>query len=112
MAARRVILGRALVATMVMVAIVLAIVVVHRLDTRPRTTDAVVTANTIQIAPEVSGRIVVLNVKDDAVVHKGEVLFEIERDRYELNLAQAQAQVRSLEAQIGLTNRRVSSERS
>src|SRR5262249_56241395 len=64
------------------------------------------------IAPEVTGRIAVLNVKDDAVVRKGDVLFEIERERYQLNLAQARAQVRTLEAQIGLTNRRVSSERS
>jgi multidrug efflux system membrane fusion protein len=93
-------------------AIVLAILVLHRLNIRPRTTDAVVTANTISIAPEVSGRIAVLNVKDDAVVHQGDVLFEIEPLQYELNLAQARAQVRSLEAQIDLTNRRNSSERS
>jgi membrane fusion protein, multidrug efflux system len=112
MTAPRVILGRLLVATCVALTIVLAILVLRRLDARPRTTDAVVTANTISIAPEVTGRIAVLNVKDDAVVHKGDVLFEIERERYELDLLQARAQVRALEAQIGLTNRRVSSERS
>jgi membrane fusion protein, multidrug efflux system len=112
MTAPRVIVGRLLVATSVALTIVLAIVVLRRLDARPRTTDAVVTANTIQIAPEVTGRIAVLNVKDDAVVHKGDVLFEIEREQYELTLAQARAQVRTLEAQIGLTSRRVSSERS
>jgi multidrug efflux system membrane fusion protein len=112
MAAPEVILGRSLVATAVALTIVLAIMVLRRLDARPRTTDAVVTANTIQVAPEVTGRIAVLNVKDDAVVHKGDVLFEIERERYELNLAQALAQVRMLEARIALDNRRVSSERS
>jgi multidrug efflux system membrane fusion protein len=112
MTAPRVILGRLIVAASVALAVVLAIFVLRRLDARPRTTDAVVTANTISIAPEVTGRIAVLNVKDDAVVHKGDVLFEIEREQYELNLAMARAQVRSLEAQIGLTNRRVSSERS
>src|SRR5262245_16395589 len=108
----RVIAGRLLVAASVTITLVLAILVLRRLDARPRTHDAVVTANTIQIAPEVTGRIAVLNVKDDAVVHKGDVLFEIERERYELALAQARAQVRTLEAQIGLTSRRVSSERS
>jgi membrane fusion protein, multidrug efflux system len=112
MTAPRVILGRLVVATCVALTIVLAILVLRRLDARPRTTDAVVTANTISIAPEVTGRIAVLNVKDDAVVHKGDVLFEIERERYELVLLQARAQVRALEAQIGLTTRRVSSERS
>jgi multidrug efflux system membrane fusion protein len=112
MAAPRVILGRLLVATSVALCIVLALLVLRRLDARPRSTDVVVTANTIQIAPEVVGRIAVLNVKDDAVVRKGDVLFEIEREQYDLNLAQALAQVRTLEAQIGLTTRRNSSERS
>jgi multidrug efflux system membrane fusion protein len=112
MTAPRIILGRLLVATSVALAIALAIVVLLRLASRPRTTDAVVTANTISIAPEVTGRIAILNVKDDAVVHRGDVLFEIERERYELDLAMARAQVRSLEGQIGLTSRRVSSERS
>jgi multidrug efflux system membrane fusion protein len=112
MAAPRVILGRLLVATAVALAIVLAVLVLRRLDARPRTDDAVATANTISIAPEVAGRIAVLNVKDDSVVHKGDVLFEIEREQYDLNLALAVAQVRTLEAQIRLGNRRVSSERS
>jgi multidrug efflux system membrane fusion protein len=112
MAERQVIVGRLLVATSVVLTIVLAILVLRRLDIRPRTADAVVTANTISIAPEVTGRIAVLNVKDDAVVHKGDVLFEIEREQYDLNLAQARAQVRMLEGQIELTGRRNSSERS
>jgi multidrug efflux system membrane fusion protein len=108
----RVSVGRLLVASSVALCIVLAIVVLRRLDARPRTTDAVITANTIQVAPEVIGRIAVLNVKDDAVVRKGDVLFEIEREQYELNRAQALAQVRTLEAELNLRRRRVSSERS
>ena len=106
------VVGRLVVATLLALTLALAILVLRRLDARPRTHDAVVTANTIQIAPEVSGRIAVLNVKDDAIVHKGDVLFEIERERYQLALAQARAQVHALEAEIGLTRRRNSSERS
>jgi multidrug efflux system membrane fusion protein len=94
----------------VLAAAVLLILVLHRLDMRPRTTDAIVTANTIQIVPEVAGRIVALAVKDDAVVHRGDVLFVIEQEPYLLTLAQAKAQVASLEAQIDLTNRTVSSQ--
>jgi multidrug efflux system membrane fusion protein len=86
------------------------ILVLHRLDVRPRTSDAIVTANTIQVAPEVVGRIATLNVKDDAVVHKGDVLFTIEQERYALTVAQSRAQVQALEAQINLTNRTVSSQ--
>ncbi|MCU1283487.1 MAG: mdtN [bacterium] len=111
MASRRLI-GRASVVAAVALTVILAVVVLHRLDLRPRTNDAVVTANTIQVAPEVVGRIATLNVKDDAVVRKGDVLFTLEAEPYLLNLAQARAQVDSLEAQIELTNRRVSSEKS
>jgi multidrug efflux system membrane fusion protein len=91
-------------------AVVLGIVVLHRIDVRPRTDDAVVTANTIQVAPEVVGRIATLNVKEDGFVRKGEVLYTIDSERYALSLAEARAQVQSLEAQIRLTNRRISSE--
>ncbi len=103
-------LGRVVTITSIILTIALAIVVLHHLDVRPRTDDAIVTANTIQVAPEIIGRIATLNVKDDARVRKGDILFTIESEQFELHLAQARAQVQSLEAQIGLTNRRVSSE--
>ena len=102
--------GRLVVGLSTLLAIALGILVLHRLDVQPRTTDAIVTANTIQVVPEVIGRIETLNVKDDAVVRKGDVLFTIEQERFVLTLAQARAQVRSLEAQIDLTNRTVSSQ--
>jgi multidrug efflux system membrane fusion protein len=100
--------GRTVFGLSVVLCIGMAILVLHHLDVRPRTTDAIVTANTIQVAPEVVGRIESLNVKDDAVVQKGDVLFTIEQERYALTLAQAKAQVAALEAQIDLTNRTVS----
>lgn len=109
MALRRII-GRVVVMAVFGLALVLAVVVLHRIDARPRTDDAVITANTIQVAPEVVGRIATLNVKEDAFVRKGEVLYTIDSERYTLNLAEAKAQVQALEAQINLTNRRVSSE--
>src|SRR5690242_18722172 len=102
--------GRLVVGLCVALAIALVILVLHHLDVRPRTTDAIVTANTIRVVPEVTGRIEALNVKDDAVVHRGDVLYTIEQERFALNLAQARAQVRALEAEIDLTNRRVSSQ--
>jgi membrane fusion protein, multidrug efflux system len=85
-------------------------IVLRRLDALPRTDDAIVTANTIQVVPEVAGRIATLNVKDDARVRKGDVLFTIESERYELSLEQTGAQVAALEAQIDLTDRKVSAE--
>ena len=102
--------GRLVVALCVALAVVLAILVLRRLDVRPRTTEAIVTANTIHVVPEVTGRIAALNVKDDAVVRKGDVLYTIEQERFILNLAQARARARALEAEIDLTDRRVSSQ--
>src|SRR6266850_743922 len=85
-------IGKALATGFVAAAVILAAVVLRRLDQRPRTTDAIVTANTIQVAPEITGRIDALNVKDDAVVKKGDVLFTIEAEQYQLALARARAQ--------------------
>src|SRR3989475_2994541 len=99
---------QALLPLSVLAAAGLAVLALHRLDVRPRTTDAIVTANTIRVVPEVAGLIATLNVKDDAVVRKGDVLFTIDQERYLLALAQAKAQVRALEAQIDLPNRTVS----
>ncbi len=107
--ARRAI-GRVVLALSPVLAVGLIVAVLHRLDVRPRTTDAIVTANTIQVVPEVVGRIATLNVKDDEVVRKGDVLFTIEQERFVLVLEEATAQVQALEAQIDLTNRAVSSQ--
>jgi hypothetical protein len=84
--------------------------VLRQLDALPRTDDAIVTANTIRVVPEITGRIATLNVKDDASVRKGDVLYTIESERYELNLAAARAQVQALEAEIDLADRRVTSQ--
>ena len=90
--------------------LVLGSLVLRHLDALPRTDDAIVTANTIRVVPEITGRIATLNVKDDASVRKGDVLYTIESERYELNLAAARAQVQALEAEIDLTDRRVTSQ--
>ncbi|HET6981505.1 MAG TPA: HlyD family efflux transporter periplasmic adaptor subunit [Myxococcaceae bacterium] len=103
-------LGRAITVASVFAFLVSGVLVLRHLDALPRTDDAIVTANTIRIVPEITGRIATLNVKDDATVHKGDVLYTIESERYELNLAAARAQVQALEAEIDLTDRRVSSQ--
>ena len=61
--------------------------------TSPWTRDGQVLAYVVNQAPEVSGRIVKLNVRDNQVVHRGDVLYEIDPTDYEVNLANAQANV-------------------
>jgi len=83
-----------------------------RLNIQPRTDDASVRANYVQFAPEISGRVVTLAVKDNASVHKGDLLFAIDPRPYQYTLRQALADQRLLEAQIGDARRRIAAEES
>src|ERR1700693_1484179 len=58
----------------------------------PWTRDGTVRAYVVTMAPEVAGRIIKLPVADNQLVHKGDVLFEIDSADYRIALEQAQAQ--------------------
>ena len=96
----RPILGRFLSVLIIAVAIVLALLVVQRLRIHPQTDDAEVFANLIGIAPEVEGRIIKINAKDNQFVHKGELLFQIDPVPYQYALETARSQEAALEGQI------------
>lgn len=57
----------------------------------PWTRDGHIRADVIQIAPDVSGLIQQVAVRDNQVVKRGDVLFSIDQDRFQLALRQAQA---------------------
>jgi multidrug resistance efflux pump len=57
----------------------------------PWTRDGHVRADVVQVAPDVGGLIVSVNVVDSQPVSAGQVLFVIDQARYELALRQAQA---------------------
>lgn len=57
----------------------------------PWTRDGHVRADVVQVAPDVGGLIVSVNVVDSQPVNAGQVLFVIDQARYELALRQAQA---------------------
>ena len=86
--------------------------VLRHMDRQPRTDDASVRANYVQFAPEVSGRLFTLAAKDNAHVHKGDLLFAIDPRQYEYALQQALADQTLLEAQITDARRRIASESS
>ena len=96
----RPILGRLLTMLTIAAAIVLALLVVQRLRIHPQTDDAEVFANLIGIAPEVGGRIIKINVKDNQFVHKGDLLFQIDPVPYQYVLETARSQQAALEGQI------------
>lgn len=59
----------------------------------PWTRDARFTADVVAIAPDVSGLITAVNVKDNQLVKKDQVLFTIDQPRYKKALEEAQADV-------------------
>jgi RND family efflux transporter MFP subunit len=76
----------------------------------PHSRDAYVRANVVGIAAQVDGPITQLLVHDNQPVHKGDVLFEIERQPYEAVVARASGKVGRAEAEV--YNARQISERS
>jgi multidrug resistance efflux pump len=61
----------------------------------PWTRDGRVRAEVVNIASQISGQVVGLNVLDNQTVHRGDVLFTIEPVDYQLALKQAEAAVKS-----------------
>lgn len=59
----------------------------------PWTRDGRIRAETVSVAPEISGRIIDLKAVDNAFVHKGEILYTIDQTDYRLNVAIAQTQL-------------------
>src|SRR5215831_6201543 len=68
----------------------------------PWTRDARVQADIVSIAPDVSGFVDELRVKDNQFVHKGDVLLVIDRERYSRALATADAAVAVRKAEMDM----------
>jgi len=66
----------------------------------PWTRDGHVHADIIQVAPDVSGLVTELHVRDNQKVEHGQVLFVIDRARFELAVAEARAALLERQAQL------------
>jgi membrane fusion protein, multidrug efflux system len=105
-------LGRWVSAGIVAGAAALGLVVLHLTTRHPRTDDATVLANYIGIAPQVEGPLVRLNVHDNQLVKKGELLFEIDDRPYQYALENALSAQAALEGQIVDEGRRIAALKS
>src|ERR1700742_4097507 len=92
--------------------VITGVLVTRRTNERPSTYDATIQAYIINMAPEVSGRIVALNVLDNQQVKEGQVLFQIDPKPYQLSVDQARAAVQTLEAQLAIATNEVASQTS
>jgi multidrug efflux system membrane fusion protein len=106
------VLGRLIGIAAVLGAIALLLMVILQTNEHPRTDDANVRANFIEIAPEVSGRLTDLPVKDNEYIKKGDPLFVIDPRPYEYALRQAMADQALLEQQIIDEQRRINAQNS
>jgi len=85
-------LGRFIVT---MIAVAVAATLAWRLwqhyEVEPWTRDGRVKADVVQVAPDVTGQVTTMLVHDNQQVKAGQVLFEVDRARFELALRQAEA---------------------
>ncbi|MFM0337742.1 efflux RND transporter periplasmic adaptor subunit [Paraburkholderia fungorum] len=72
---------------------------VHYMD-EPWTRDGRVRAEIVNVAPDVSGAVVDLPVKDNQMVKKGDLLMQIDPSHYEIAVEQAQAAVAARKAEL------------
>jgi multidrug resistance efflux pump len=80
-------------AIVVVVAVFVVVQLWHVYMLAPWTRDGRVMAQTVVVAPEVSGTIIAVPLKDNQLVHKGDVLFQIDPIRFKIALEQAQSQL-------------------
>ncbi len=104
--------GAAFLLTALAAVVVGALLASDRLAHRPRTDDAYLDADVVHMAPDVSGRVTVLAVHDNQVVHAGDLLFRIDPEPYRLQLEQARAQLFALQATLAITGNQVASQGS
>ena len=88
-------------ALVILADLMLGLYVLRMYYVHPRTDDAYVRANTIGVAPQVSGILVELPVRDNQHVKKGDLLFVVDPRPYRADLDLASAQLALTELQIG-----------
>ena len=96
----------------VIVALVIAYLLWVHFKVEPWTRDGRVSANVVQIAPDISGLVTEVRVKDNQVVKVGDVLFVIDKVRYQVALDQAKAAMTSVQTQLVQAEREVQRNRT
>lgn len=77
----------------------------------PNTDNAYVNASLVNVAPKVTGYLQTLSIKNNQMVHKGDVLFTINPIDYKLSVTQAEKAYNSQEAQVSATKKQIDIQR-
>lgn len=70
----------------------------------PWTRDGKIRAEQVSITPQVSGRIVELNIKDNQLVNAGELLLTIDKTPFQIAELNAQAQLAKAQSDLAKAN--------
>ena len=76
-----------------------------RYNLDPWTRDGRLRADVVQVSPDINGLVTAVDVRDGQKVRIGDTLFIVDRPRYELTLAQAEAAIAADEAQLAQARR-------
>jgi membrane fusion protein, multidrug efflux system len=82
------------------------------ISTSPRTDVAEIHAPVVHVSATVPGRIVSIAVENNVRVNKGDVLFQIDPESYQLRLEQAEAELRATESELAQGQRNISTAES
>ncbi|RXT47679.1 transporter [Bosea sp. Tri-44] len=101
-------LRKTALAVLALIAVLFAVsIVMERLT--PSSSQAVVQAYVVRMAPDVAGRVIEVNVSDNARVEAGTVLFRIDPRPFEIAVAEAHAQVERIGQTLGASTAAVES---
>lgn len=93
--------GRVLLTLLLIAGAIVALVMVWRhYEDEPWTRDGKVLADVVQVSADVAGLVTRVMVRDNQVVRNGDVLFEVDRERYTAQLAQMDAAVANMRATL------------
>ena len=99
-------LGRSAATILIVIAALLvALWMWNHYERSPWTRDGRVRADVVRVTPDIGGLVTSVAVHDNQQVRAGDLLFVIDRPRYELALEQADAQVASARATLGQARR-------
>jgi multidrug efflux system membrane fusion protein len=97
---RKALLGAVIGWAFVVLAIVASVITYAWNSRNPRCNNGVLVADMIGIAPRVSGPIKTLPIKDNQLVHRGDLLFEIDPAPYEIAVQSAKANLAMAEGAL------------
>src|SRR5262249_5679874 len=106
------IIARIIFALVILTDLSLGLYVLRMYYVHPRTDDAYLRANTVGVAPQVSGTIVELLVRDNQHLKKGDLLFVVDPRPYQAEFDLATAQLALTNLQIEATDHAIAAARA